>query len=125
MGSAKPVAGSGPVPFEDSVIGVLGGNLGGTERKVGPCSMLFYLNPECKYCTSIAATRLVRITHPFHPLSGKRLPCVGERHNRYGRRLPAQLPLVLPVEVVLLQTLSLGPQRDALRAGLVGRKLSL
>ena len=30
---------------------------------------------------------LVRITHPFHPLSGKRLACVGERYNRYGRRL--------------------------------------
>jgi hypothetical protein len=36
---------------------------------------------------SIAATRLVRITHPFHPLSGKQLACVGERYNRYGRRL--------------------------------------
>ena len=30
---------------------------------------------------------LVRITHPFHPLSGKELACVGERHNRYGKRL--------------------------------------
>jgi hypothetical protein len=29
----------------------------------------------------------VRITHPFHPLSGKQLACVGERYNRYGRRL--------------------------------------
>jgi hypothetical protein len=29
----------------------------------------------------------VRITHPFHPLSGKDLPCVGERYNRAGRRL--------------------------------------
>jgi hypothetical protein len=29
----------------------------------------------------------VRITHPFHPLSGKELACVGERYNRYGRRL--------------------------------------
>jgi Family of unknown function (DUF5372) len=37
--------------------------------------------------TPIAATRLVRITHPFHPLSGKQLACVGERYNRYGRRL--------------------------------------
>ncbi len=24
--------------------------------------------------------------HPFHPLSGKELPCVGQRYNRYGRR---------------------------------------
>ena len=31
--------------------------------------------------------RLVRITHPFHPLSGKEMACVGERYNRYGKRL--------------------------------------
>jgi hypothetical protein len=30
---------------------------------------------------------LVRVTHPFHPLSSKELACVGERYNRYGRRL--------------------------------------
>jgi len=29
----------------------------------------------------------VRITHPFHPLGGKQLACVGERYNRSGRRL--------------------------------------
>jgi hypothetical protein len=29
----------------------------------------------------------VRITHPFHPLSGRQLECVGERYNRYGTRL--------------------------------------
>ena len=29
----------------------------------------------------------MRITHPFHPLSGKQLACVGERFNRYGKRL--------------------------------------
>jgi hypothetical protein len=29
----------------------------------------------------------VRITHPFHPLSGQQLACVGERYTRYGRRL--------------------------------------
>ncbi len=28
----------------------------------------------------------MRITHPFHPLSGQQLPCVGERYNRYGKR---------------------------------------
>jgi Family of unknown function (DUF5372) len=33
----------------------------------------------------------VRITHPFHPLSGKDLVCVGERYNRYGRRLLLQV----------------------------------
>jgi hypothetical protein len=29
----------------------------------------------------------VRITHLFHPLSGRQLACVGERFNRYGKRL--------------------------------------
>jgi hypothetical protein len=29
----------------------------------------------------------VRVTHPFHPLSGRQFACVGERHNRYGKRL--------------------------------------
>jgi len=33
----------------------------------------------------------VLVTHPFHPLSGKRLLCVGERYNRYGRRLLLRL----------------------------------
>jgi hypothetical protein len=29
--------------------------------------------------------------HPFHPLSGKELACVGERYNPYGRRLLLQV----------------------------------
>lgn len=29
----------------------------------------------------------MRVTHPFHPLSGRQLVCVGERSNRYGTRL--------------------------------------
>jgi hypothetical protein len=29
----------------------------------------------------------VRILHPFHPLYGRTVPCIGERFNRYGRRL--------------------------------------
>ena len=29
----------------------------------------------------------MRVTHPFHPLSGRQLPCVGERYNRYGTTL--------------------------------------
>jgi hypothetical protein len=29
----------------------------------------------------------VRVTHPFHPLSGGEFACVGERYNRYGKRL--------------------------------------
>jgi hypothetical protein len=32
----------------------------------------------------------VRVTHPFHPLSGQQLPCVGERYNRYGKTLLLQ-----------------------------------
>ena len=33
----------------------------------------------------------MRITHPFHPLSGQQFACVGERRNRYGRRLLLQV----------------------------------
>lgn len=29
----------------------------------------------------------MRVTHPFHPLSGRQFACIGERYNRYGRRL--------------------------------------
>ena len=29
----------------------------------------------------------MRVTHPFHPLRGQQLPCVGERYNRYGMTL--------------------------------------
>jgi hypothetical protein len=32
----------------------------------------------------------VRVTHPFHPLFGRQLPCVGKRYNRYGERLLLQ-----------------------------------
>ena len=40
---------------------------------------------------SLASTRLVRITHPFHPLSGRQFTCVDERVNAYGRRLLLQI----------------------------------
>jgi hypothetical protein len=33
----------------------------------------------------------VRVTHPFHPLSGQQFSCAGERYNRYGRRLLLQI----------------------------------
>ena len=33
----------------------------------------------------------MRVTHPFHPLSGRQLACVGERYNRSGRRLLLQV----------------------------------
>ena len=29
----------------------------------------------------------MRVTHPFHPLTGGQFVCVGERYNRYGTRL--------------------------------------
>ena len=29
----------------------------------------------------------MRVIHPFHPLSGRQLVCIGERYNRYGTRL--------------------------------------
>ena len=29
----------------------------------------------------------MRVTHPFHPLSGQQLPCVEERYNRFGKTL--------------------------------------
>jgi hypothetical protein len=31
--------------------------------------------------------QLVRVTHPFHPFADRQLVCVGERHNRSGKRL--------------------------------------
>jgi hypothetical protein len=31
------------------------------------------------------------VTHPFHPLSGRQLVCVGKRYNRYGKRLLLQV----------------------------------
>ena len=33
---------------------------------------------------------MVRVDHPFHPLCGRELPCVGRRYNRYGCRLLLQ-----------------------------------
>jgi len=39
---------------------------------------------------SVTSTRLARVTHPFHPLSGQSCVCVGERYNRYGTRLLLQ-----------------------------------
>jgi len=32
----------------------------------------------------------VRVTHPFHPLFARQLPCVGRRFNRHGERLLLQ-----------------------------------
>jgi type I restriction enzyme, R subunit len=35
----------------------------------------------------LASAHQVLVTHPFHPFSGRVAVCVGERHNRHGRRL--------------------------------------
>ena len=32
----------------------------------------------------------MRVTHPFHPLFARQLPCVGRRYNRHGERLLLQ-----------------------------------
>ena len=48
--------------------------------------------------------RLVRVTHPFHPLSGKDLACVGERYNRYGKRLLLRVDEVAVCSVPLQWT---------------------
>ena len=32
----------------------------------------------------------MRVTHPFHPFSGQQLTYLGDRYNRYGRRLLLQ-----------------------------------
>jgi hypothetical protein len=36
---------------------------------------------------SAASAQLVRVTHPFHPVAGRQLVCIGERYNRFGKRL--------------------------------------
>ncbi|WP_375166984.1 DUF5372 family protein [Bradyrhizobium brasilense] len=40
--------------------------------------------------SSVAARQFVRVMHPFHPLFGRQLLCVGKRYNRYGERLLLQ-----------------------------------
>ena len=50
-------------------------------RLLGACNSIKNAN------ASITAKRLVQVTHPFHPLSGQQLVCVGERYNRYGTTL--------------------------------------
>jgi hypothetical protein len=53
--------------------------------------------PDQCACTShwnaaptVADRQLVRVTHPFHPLFARQLPCVGRRYNRHGERLLLQ-----------------------------------
>ena len=53
----------------------------------GPTACTSTENPD----SSDAARQFVRVTHPFHPLFGRQLPCVGKRYNRYGERLLLQV----------------------------------
>ena len=39
----------------------------------------------------LRSRQFVRVTHPFHPLFGRQLPCVGKRYNRHGKRLLLQV----------------------------------
>ncbi|MHB1530482.1 MAG: DUF5372 family protein [Acidiferrobacteraceae bacterium] len=74
---------------QDAVVGVRSGILRHADAEGAaraPCSCNSTKNVQA----SIAATRLVRVTHPFHPLNGRQLPCVGERYNRYGMTLPLE-----------------------------------
>jgi Family of unknown function (DUF5372) len=44
-------------------------------------------NSRAKADDIVASAQLVRVTHPFHPFADRELACVGERHNRSGKRL--------------------------------------
>ena len=44
-------------------------------------------NSPAKADHTVASAQLVRVTHPFHPFADRQFVCVGERHNRSGKRL--------------------------------------
>src|ERR1700677_1080751 len=44
-------------------------------------------NSPRKADLTVASAQLIRVTPPFHPFADRRLVCVGERHNRSGKRL--------------------------------------
>ncbi len=47
-------------------------------------------NPQGNAASTSAEQHLVGVTHPFHPLFSRRLPCVGRRYNRHGERILLQ-----------------------------------
>ncbi|WP_434139914.1 DUF5372 family protein [Sinorhizobium meliloti] len=51
-------------------------------------SSRLYLTRECSHCQRRYA--VVRVTHTFHPLFARQLPCVGKRYNRHCERLLLQ-----------------------------------
>ena len=54
----------------------------------------------------------MRVTHPFHPLLSRRLPCVGRRYNRHGERLLLQTDdgAIWPVPPQWTELASLDPE---------------
>jgi hypothetical protein len=54
----------------------------------------------------------VRVTHPFHPLFGRHLPCVGKRSNAQGKRLLLQTDdgATWPVPLQWTDLVSLDPE---------------
>ena len=54
----------------------------------------------------------MRITHPFHPLSGEELVCIGERSNSYGRRLLLQVNDAIVCSVPLQWTDLVAPDPE-------------
>ena len=59
----------------------------------------------------------MRITHPFHPYGGRQLPCVGERFNRYGKRLLLQVDEELVCSVPESWTDLVVPDRQIIAGG--------
>ncbi len=47
-------------------------------------------NTQGNAASTSAEQHLVLVTHPFHPLFSRRLPCVGRRYNRHGERILLQ-----------------------------------
>jgi hypothetical protein len=61
--------------------------------------------------------QFVRVTHPFHPLFGRQLPCVGKRHNRYGERLLLQVDGAAVWSVPPQWTDLVGPDPEVVMGG--------
>ena len=57
------------------------------------------------------------MTHPFHPLSRQSFVCVGERYNRYGRRLLLQVDEMTICSVPRQWTDLVAPEPEAVIGG--------
>ena len=65
--------------------------LPGLQAKSETCRSKDVCNSTQNAGSSATSKRLVWVTHPFHPFSGRSFVCVGERFNRYGKRLLLQV----------------------------------